>query len=104
MREGRGYHSVGRRDLLLGTGILLAGCRGSRTARSPQRPEPRWGVQSGDIDTDEAVVWCRSDRSARMVVEWSRTPGFETPVRILGPLATAETDFTAKVRIAGLTA
>lgn len=71
-------------------------------APSGGRPECRWGVQSGDVDREGAVVWCRSDRPATLAVEWSLDPTFLRPVRVVGPRCGAETDFTAKVLLRGL--
>ena len=37
------------------------------------RPAMRWGVQSGDVTASSAVVWSKTDRPARMVVEVAAT-------------------------------
>ncbi|MFP9023626.1 alkaline phosphatase, partial [Pseudomonas aeruginosa] len=34
------------------------------------RPKLTDGVQSGDVQGDRALVWSRTDRPARMIVEW----------------------------------
>lgn len=68
----------------------------------PGAPEPRWGVQSGDVTASSAVIWSRSDRPARMVVEWSASRSFEGARRVAGTSATAATDFTAKAKLDGL--
>lgn len=65
-------------------------------------PEPVWGVQSGVVSSSRAVVWSRSDRPARMVVEWSTSPSFAAPRRVLGPPTTADVDLVAKVALDGL--
>ena len=69
-------------------------------------PEPIWGVQSGDVAPSRAVVWSRSDRPSRMVVEWSTSPAFTASRRVIGPpsMATAATDLTARVVLEGLPA
>ena len=59
-------------------------------------------MQSGDVSASRAVVWSRSDRASRMVVEWSTSPAFTAPVRVLGPLATVDADLVAKVGLDGL--
>ena len=59
-------------------------------------------MQSGDVDTESGVVWSRADRASRMIVEWSAAATFAGAKRIVGPVAGPETDFTAKVKIAGL--
>ena len=38
------------------------------------RPLTPLGLQIGDVLADRAIVWSRSDRPARMLVEWSTTP------------------------------
>ncbi|WP_225839182.1 alkaline phosphatase [Streptomyces sp. NK08204] len=66
------------------------------------RPEASWGVQAGDITTDSGLVWVRSDRPARMVVETSATESFRDPRRWQGPLLGPGTDFTGTTRLHGL--
>jgi alkaline phosphatase D len=61
-------------------------------------------VQSGDVTSESGIVWSRSDRLARMVVEWDIDPAFKSPRRVEGPVATADTDFTARVDLGGLPA
>ena len=34
------------------------------------------GVMSGDVSAEAAVIWSRTDRPARMIVEWSTTSSF----------------------------
>lgn len=90
---------IPRRHLLLGaTGALVAGC----TPRRGARPELRWGVMSGEVDATSAVIWSRSSAVSRLQVEWSTSPRFDRVVRAEGPLATPETDLTAKLRLTGL--
>lgn len=106
MRGPRGYH-IGRRDLLGGLGTALLGCArpASRTeARlaSAGVPEPRWGVQSGEVGATRGLVWSRADRPSRMIVEWSTEPRFSRATRVVGPLATEATDLTARIVLDGL--
>jgi alkaline phosphatase D len=63
------------------------------------RPEAGWGVQAGDVTSDSGLVWVRSDRPARMIVETSATESFRTPHRWHGPLLGADTDFTGTTRL-----
>ena len=69
-----------------------------------QRPQIPFGVQSGDITPGRAIVWSRSDRSARMIVDYATTESFQNSQRIIGPAAIEPTDFTARVDLAGLPA
>lgn len=111
---GRG---IGRRALLgagagaLGSGLgALLGCgrteAESRTDAGSERggrPELPSGVQVGEVGQGSAVVWSRADRPSRLVVDWSVDPRLRAGVRSArGGLATAETDFTARVALSGL--
>ncbi|MGV4885748.1 alkaline phosphatase D family protein [Streptomyces viridosporus] len=66
------------------------------------RPRAAWGVQTGDVTRDSALVWVRSDRPARMIVETSATESFRRPHRWHGPLLGTGTDFTGTTRLHGL--
>ncbi len=68
------------------------------------RPGLPYGVQSGDISGDRAVVWSRTDRPARLIVEYSSSDTFKNTRRVIGPAALPESDFTARVDLAGLPA
>ena len=67
------------------------------------RPSVVDGVASGDVGSDGlGVVWARTDRPSRMVVEWSTTDSFRDAQRVVGPIATPETDFAAKTILTDL--
>ncbi|WP_327358150.1 alkaline phosphatase D family protein [Streptomyces sp. NBC_01304] len=66
------------------------------------RPRAEWGVQAGDVTAHSGLVWVRSDRPARMVVETSATESFRNPTRWQGPLLGPGTDFTGTTRLRGL--
>ena len=68
------------------------------------RPAVPYGVQSGDVMSDRAIVWSRTDRPARLLVEWATTDSFRDASRVVGPAALAESDFTARVDLTGLPA
>lgn len=68
------------------------------------RPTIPYGVASGDITSDTAILWSRSDRSARLLVEYAATDFFRNPRRIMGPAVLADSDFTAKIELTGLPA
>jgi alkaline phosphatase D len=57
---------------------------------------------AGDVSGRRAIVWSRTDRPARMVVEWSTRESFADQSRIVGPAALPETGFTARVDLDGL--
>ena len=93
-------------SMLASGGLVLAGAiprRGvAQTAPAvvvpdAARPAVPYGVQSGDVTGDRAIVWSRTDRPARMVVEWATSESFAGARRVVGPATLEETDFTARV-------
>jgi alkaline phosphatase D len=68
------------------------------------RPAFPSGVQSGDVLADRGIVWSRTDRPARMLVDWSTTSSFANAKLLRGPYATDSTDFSARVDLTGLPA
>lgn len=98
--------NLGRRRVMqaVGAGLLLPGLAPAVIASVKDRPQLTDGVQSGDVLGDRAMVWSRSDRAARMVVEWDTRSVFANPRRFVSPLADARSDFTARVELTGLPA
>ncbi|TMQ94393.1 alkaline phosphatase [Actinomadura soli] len=86
---------------LLGGGSASATPRAAALLRG-DRPRLTHGVQSGDVTAREGVVWVRSDRPARMLVEVSRRPDFRHARTVQGPVLTPETDLTGKTLLRGL--
>lgn len=43
-----------------------------------------YGIMNGDVGTDSAVIWGRSDRSARMIVEYASSYSFANAQRVTG--------------------
>ncbi len=68
------------------------------------RPSLPYGVQSGDILADRAILWARADRPARLMVEWATTESFKDARLVPGPAALEDGDLTAKLDLAGLPA
>ena len=68
------------------------------------RPSIPYGVASGDMTSDRAVIWSRSDRPARMIVEYDTTESFRSVQRIVGPAAIEDSDYTARINLADLPA
>jgi len=95
-------------------GLKLAGLKACATGvlgRAPaiiqsesSRPGIPQGVASGDVSPGQALIWSRTDRPARMVVEYSTTDKFENVMRRTGPAALESTDFTARVVLTDLPA
>jgi alkaline phosphatase D len=106
-----------RRRLLLGSSAAgaLSGLGGlssilahaqAPAVVTPERARPGFpsGVQSGDVTGHRGIVWSRSDRPARLWVEWSTTSSFAQSTRLRGPHALEATDFSARIDLAGLPA
>ncbi|MBO0726255.1 MAG: alkaline phosphatase D family protein, partial [Blastocatellia bacterium] len=68
------------------------------------RPQIPFGAQCGDVTANRALIWSRSDRPARMIVEYSTTESFQNARRVVGPAAIEPTDFTARIDLAELPA
>ena len=68
------------------------------------RPQLPGGVMSGDVTAHGAIVWSRTDRPARMIVEVAADAGFKSATRVLGPAAFEGNGLTARVDLAGLPA
>jgi alkaline phosphatase D len=106
---------LSRRRLLQGAAVLGAGMGlGALGGPTPAalgtpglvrpRPEVPWGVQSGDVTARSAVVWSRTDRPARMLVEVAATADFRRPHGRWKVDVGPDTDHTGKVRLHGLPA
>ncbi len=100
-----------RSATLAGGSVVAAGLtgRGFAQGRSPavvtsdrMRPALPYGVQTGDLLGDRAILWAASDRPARMMVEWATTESFTNARELSGPAALEDTDFTARLDLAGL--
>jgi len=81
-------------------GILTA--RAAPAALTSGRPLVEQGLQIGDVLADRAMVWSRTDRPARLLVEWDTHESFAQARQVLGPHALAVTDFTARVDVTDL--
>ncbi len=67
-------------------------------------PSMPYGVAAGAAGPDRFVVWSRSDRPARMLVEYATTESFTNARRVTGPAALEGSDFTARTMLTGLPA
>jgi alkaline phosphatase D len=103
---------LNRRAFLRAAGAAIAATRtrtivgqapaiiGSQAAR----PSTAFGATAGDVDVDRAIIWSRTDRPSRLVVEYSTTESFAQTNRIVGPAALEATDFTARLDLTSLPA
>jgi alkaline phosphatase D len=101
--------TVDRRGFLSTTlkaaGGLLA-CRAealsAKAGQDGARPAIPFGISAGDVTRDRAIVWSRTDRPARMLVEWSTTESFQNVRRVRAQPTTEAAAFTARVDLTGL--
>jgi alkaline phosphatase D len=68
------------------------------------RPQLQQGLQFGDPSDGSVMVWSRSDRPARMQVEWSLDAQFRQSQKVQGPYALETSDYTARQDLTGLPA
>lgn len=109
MSQSPRISSPDRRSVLRGTVAASAALALPTLATAPAlalsgRPGAAWGVQTGDVTASSGLVWVRSDRPARMIVETSATESFRRAHRRHGPLLGSDTDFTGTVPLRGLPA
>jgi alkaline phosphatase D len=72
---------------------------------SPQvRPVITGGVQSGDVTSTSGIVWARADRPSKMILEYGLDETMSKPIRLIGPVATQNTDYTARIDLRRLPA
>ena len=89
-------------------GLLDYSCKpspfraGLLTTLDKNRPAIPYGVASGDINNNSAVIWSRSNRPARMIIEYATDESFRNVNRIIGKVATEYTDFTARTYLDNL--
>jgi len=99
---------LSRRRLLAGTaagaGLALAAPFPRPAIAQSGRPAITHGVQSGDVTPSAAIVWSRTDRPARLMVDVATTESFADARTLRGPAALAETDFAAKLDLTDLPA
>jgi alkaline phosphatase D len=72
--------------------------------RDAMRPSMPHGIQSGDAKDTGAVIWTRSDRPARLWLDWSTTSSFTNATRVRGPQLLEDSDFTGRIDLTGLPA
>ena len=94
-----------RRAILTGgLGAAAVGALSSPASASlvvGSRPRLTHGVMTGDVSTNSAVVWARSDVPGRLVATVRQGRRVR---RVAGPIATPRTDMTGKIQLTGLQA
>jgi alkaline phosphatase D len=66
------------------------------------RPQLPSGVQVGDVTADRAIIWSRTDRPARLIVEYAYDESGRDAQTIVGPTALENSSFTARLDLGGL--
>lgn len=106
MKPGDG---IKRRDFLWGSGALASIAAtglglpgrvlGAPAAVTPEQARPKLdhGIQIGDVEAHRAMIWTRSDRPSRLIVEWDTHERFRHPRRVRGPHLLHTSDFTGRV-------
>ena len=83
---------------------ILGGIAKPPLSRAADRPLITHGVQSGDVSIDSGVVWARTDRPARMLLEVATSDRFTDIRSAIAIDALPESDFTAKALLEDLPA
>src|SRR5262245_49914225 len=100
---------LSRRRLLRSAGAYGASIAFSSVAmpyisRAGDRPLITHGVQSGDVSLDSGVVWSRTERPSRMLVEIATSDSFRDISNAVALDALPDSDFTGKVLVNDLPA
>ena len=78
--------NLSRRELVVGlAGLSIAP---SIVTAADARTYFADGIASGDITQNSAIIWARSNKSAKMLVDWSSTPTLRDSQRVVGPIVT----------------
>jgi alkaline phosphatase D len=82
--------------------LLAQGAAPALITSEATRPAIPYGVASGDVTRHAAIIWSRTDRPGRLIVEYATTEAFTNLKRVVGPAALAASDFTARVDLTEL--
>jgi alkaline phosphatase D len=83
---------------------ILGGIAKPYLSRAADRPLITHGIQSGDVSVDSGMVWARTDRPARMLLEVATSDRFIDIRNAIAIDALPESDFTAKALLDDLPA
>ncbi|MDO9103728.1 MAG: alkaline phosphatase D family protein [Methylovulum sp.] len=87
---------------LMLAGTLLVNSAASVAANKVRPPLMEQGIQFGDLNHGSVMVWSRSNKDARMMVEYALNDQFTDSKIIRGPYALGISDHTAKQELANL--
>src|SRR5262245_57190321 len=103
---------ISRRRLLTGSAAFCGAWLGGRLpgglaapgviTSDRERPQIPYGVMSGDPTRGRAIIWSKTDRPARMLLEFATREDFRGAQRVAGPAALAASDYTARVDLGPL--
>ncbi len=113
MAQGlRNRLSISRRRLLVGGaafggavfrgGVPIGLAAPAVVTSDRERPQIPCGVMSGDPTGGRAIIWSKTDRPARLLVEFATREDFRGSQRATGPAALAGSDYTARVDLGPL--
>jgi alkaline phosphatase D len=91
--------TAGRSGLFAALSLALGACIAQADIAPPVMEQ---GIQIGDLAPGKAVIWSRSDKPARMIVQYSLKSDFSRSTVVRGPHALEGTDFTARQDLVGL--
>ena len=91
-----------RRAVLAGGAAFASTLAMPSLSRASSRPVFTHGVQSGDVDVSSGMIWTRTDRPARVMVEVSTTESFDNARTLASLDALPQSDFAVKRLVAGL--
>jgi alkaline phosphatase D len=93
-----------RRAVLASGSAFAATIAMPAISRADARPVFTHGVQSGDVDAASGMIWTRTDRPARVMMEVSTTESFEDAMRMAPLDALPDSDLAVKRLVEGLPA
>src|SRR6266481_6033166 len=112
VHRGTNRLHISRRRLLTGAtafGGTVLGARLPPGLAAPgvvvsdrERPQIPCGVMSGDPTGGHAIIWSKTGRPVRMLVECATREDFRDAQRVAGPAALAVSDFAARVDLGQL--
>ena len=103
-RKFLNYSSLLGGTALSAPSLSLAQSAPTMITRDAMRPQMPHGIQSGDPVAHAAIVWTRSDRPARMWLEWATTASYTNALRVRGPHLLDDSDYTGRIDLRGLPA
>ena len=91
-----------RRAFLATSAAFTSGLALPAISRAGARPVFTHGVQSGDVTLSSGMIWTRTDRPARVMMEVSTTESFRDAMHLPPLDALPESDFAVKRLVEGL--